>query len=218
MDNKRKDLPILFYLYLLFFFASWIVYVVWIFPWKETLGNTTLLYAIVNISIRLLFWVLPVFLFLRHIDHVDPWEYLGLKHNWRKGIITGIVFSVINFVLNLFRFGIPHPNVESITWNSVLSTSILIGFIEEIPFRGFILQKMESQFGFWMANLVSSLLFLAIHLPGWVLLHQINPINIISIFAFGALWAILFKYSRSLWGSIVAHSLNDFIAFIIFGT
>jgi membrane protease YdiL (CAAX protease family) len=217
MDNKPKISPFLFYLYLLLFFAAWTAYVIWIYPWKETLGNTTLLYAIVNITIRLLVWVLPVFLFLRHIDHVDPLEYLGLKQNWKKGVIVGIVFSIVNVFLSVLRFGAPHPSIESITWNGILSTSIFIGFIEEIPFRGFILQKFESQFGFWMANLLSSLLFLGIHLPGWFFLHQFNIINAVSVFLFGALWAILFKYSKSLWGSIIAHSLNDFITFIVFG-
>ncbi|MFN8398755.1 MAG: CPBP family intramembrane glutamic endopeptidase [Anaerolineales bacterium] len=217
MDSKSQKSPFLFYLYLLLFFATWAVYAIWIYPWKETLGNTTLLYAIVNMAIRLLVWVLPVLLFLRYIDHVDPLEYLGLKQNWKKGVLVGVVFSIVNFFLSMLRFGAPHPSIESITWNSVLSTSIFIGFIEEIPFRGFILQKFESQFGFWMANLLSSLLFLGIHLPGWFFLHQFNIINAVSIFLFGALWAILFKYSKSLWSSIIAHSLNDFIAFIVFG-
>jgi membrane protease YdiL (CAAX protease family) len=107
--------------------------------------------------------------------------------------------------------------MESVTWNSILSTSICIGIIEEIPFRGFILRKLESQFNFWIANGVSSLLFLGIHLPGWFFLHQFNIMNAIFIFIFGALWAMICKYGKSLWGSIVAHSLNDFIAFIVFG-
>jgi len=216
MKRKFVNSSSLFYLYLIVFFAVWVGYVIWIYPWKETLGNTTLLYAIVDITIRLLVWVLPVFLFLRYIDHVDPLEYLGLKQNWRKGVIIGIVFSLINFLASVIRYGTPHPSIESITWNSILSTSIFIGFVEEIPFRGFTLQKFEAQYGFWVANVVSSILFLVIHLPGWVLFNQFNIINAISIFIFGALWAILFKYSKSLWGAIIAHSLNDFIAFFVF--
>lgn len=217
MDHKPKNSPILFYLYLPVFFAVWVIYVIWIYPWKETLGNTTLLYAVVNITVRLLIWVLPVFLFLHYIDHVNPLEYLGLKQNWKQGIIVGIVFSIANFFLGILRFGAPHIAIGSVTWNSILSTSVLVGVIEEIPFRGFILQKFETQVGFWLANLLSSLLFLGIHLPGWIFLHQFSIMNAVSVLLFGALWAILFKYSKSLWSSIVAHSLNDFMAFVIFG-
>jgi len=35
------------------------------FPWMQSLGDTTFRYAMVNISLRLLVWVLPVFLYLR---------------------------------------------------------------------------------------------------------------------------------------------------------
>jgi hypothetical protein len=134
-------------------------YVFWVYPWMKSLGDTTLRYALVNITFRLLVWVLPVFLYLRNIDHLDPIEYLKLRHNWNQGIIIGIMLSIINFFGSMVRFGVPHPSMQSLTWNSVLSTSLLIGFIEEIPYRGFILRKFEERYGFWVANLLSSLFF-----------------------------------------------------------
>ena len=36
------------------------------------------------------------------------------------------------------------------------------------------------------------------------------------IFFFAVVLAILFKYGKSLWGPIIAHSLNDFISVILF--
>ena len=38
------------------------------------------------------------------------------------------------------------------TWNSVLDTSLGIGFFEEIPFRGFILQKLGARMNFWLVT------------------------------------------------------------------
>jgi hypothetical protein len=55
---------------------------------------------------------------------------------------------------------VPHVSLERVTWNSVLGTSFLVGFIEEIPYRGFMLQKFTARTGFWPANLITSLLFL----------------------------------------------------------
>ena len=191
-------------------------YVFWIYPWMQSLGNATLGYALVNISIRLLVWVLPVFLFLRFIDHVNPVEFLKLKQNWKPGILTGLVVSIVIFLISLVRYGLPHPVMRSVTWNSILSTSVLIGFIEEIPYRGFILQKFEQRLDFWMANLVTSLLFLTMHLPGWISLHVLRLDTVISIFIFSVVMAIVIKVSRSLWGPIVAHSLNDFLLSVIF--
>lgn len=182
----------------------------------KSLGESTLRYALVNTALRLLVWVAPVFAYLRYVDHRNPIEYLKLKQYWQRGLIIGIALSLINFLASMMRFGTPHPGVQSLTWNSVISTSILIGFFEEIPYRGFILQKFAERYGFWIATLLSSLLFLCIHLPGWISLHRLKAESVISVFMFGAALAIIFRVGKSLWGPIVTHSLNDFIAFIIF--
>ena len=207
-----------FIAYLLLFFALWTGWVLWIYPRVEALGNTTLIYAILNIALRLLLWVLPVFLYLRYIDHINPFTYLKLRQHWQRGILVGLAISLINFLGMLLRFGPPHLSTQYLTWNSILSTSILIGFVEEIPFRGFIFQKLHEKYSFWIANLLSSLLFLAIHLPGWISLHLLTLPTVISIFLIGIILATIFHYSKTLWSSIVAHSLNDFLSSIIFHT
>jgi membrane protease YdiL (CAAX protease family) len=61
--------------------------------------------------------------------------------------VSGLGFTGINFLLSLIRFGVPHPSAHAITWNSILGTSLFIGFVEEIPFRGFIFQIGILTFG-----------------------------------------------------------------------
>ena len=78
------------------------------------------------------------------------------------------------------------------------------------------LQKFEERWGFWVANLLSSLLFLSIHLPGWISLHLLRTESLISVFIFGFVMGLILKYGKSLWGPIITHSLNDCIAFVIF--
>jgi len=187
-----------------------------IYPWMRSLGERTLVYALVNVSIRLAVWVLPVFLYLIYVDGVNPVEYLKLKQNWKRGVILGIVLSAINLFGGMIRFGVPHPSAQSLTWNSVVSTSILIGFIEEIPYRGFMLQKFSERYGFWIAMLVSSIFFLGIHLPGWISLHLLKVSSVVFVFLFGLVMAIVFRYAKSLWAPIITHSTNDFMAFVIF--
>jgi membrane protease YdiL (CAAX protease family) len=214
-EAKKSFAPFLIYLIVFHTFWMW-GFVFWIYPWMQSLGKTTLLYALINIPLRLLVWVLPVFLYLRQIDHVQPIEYLRLKQNWKRGVMIGILLTLINFLGSVLRFGIPHPTLQSFTWNSVIGTSLLIGFIEEVPYRGFILQKFEERWGFWVANLLSSLLFLGIHLPGWISLHLLKVESVIFVFIFSVVMAIIFRYGKSLWGPIISHSTNDFIAFLIF--
>lgn len=215
-EAKAQPLFAPFVVYLVLFYSLWTGWVYWIYPPMQTLGTATLAYALTNIAARLLVWVIPVFLYLRYIDHVQPIAYLKLSRYWKRGILIGFAFSLLNFSGMVLRFGPPHPTLQYITWNSILSTSILVGFFEEIPFRGFILQKLQERLPFWAANLLSSLLFLGIHLPGWILLHSLTWSNVISIFVLGIIFAAIFYYSKTLWSSIIAHSLNDFLSSVLF--
>ncbi|GCE29775.1 hypothetical protein KDA_52590 [Dictyobacter alpinus] len=205
-----------FIVYVLLFYGLWIGWVYFIYPSMQGLGSATLVYALANIGVRLLLWVLPVFLYLRYIDHVNPIVYLKLNTYWKRGILIGLTLSLLNFLGMVLRFGWPHLSMQYVTWNSILSTSILIGLIEEIPFRGFILQKLQEKVSFWLSNLLSSLLFLGIHLPGWIMLHALTWSNVISIFVLGVIFATIFHFSKTLWSSIITHSLNDFLSAVLF--
>ena len=213
-QERRHFAP--FITYLILFYSLWIGWVYLIYPPMQALGTATLLYALANLTSRLLLWIIPVFLYLRYIDHVNPLAYLKLNQYWKRGILIGLALSVLNFLGMLVRFGPPHPSMQFVTWNSILGTSILVGFFEEVPFRGFILQKFQEKFPFWIANLLSSLLFMGIHLPGWILLHILTWSNVISIFVLGGIFALIFYYSKTLWSSIITHSLNDFLSAVLF--
>lgn len=201
---------------LLLFHGAWVFWVYRIYPWLVSLGETTLIYALVNVSLRLLIWVLPVFLYLWWVDGVDPVTYLKLRGQWHRGVAIGLLVTLVNFLLSLLRFGWPQPAFHTLTWNHCLSTFFLIGFVEEIPYRGFILQKWQERFSFWTANLLTTLLFVAIHLPGWISLHLLRAETVLFVFVFGLVMAIVFRYAQSLWSVIVAHSLNDFLAGFLF--
>lgn len=213
---KAKHLFSPFIAYLLLFYGFWIGWIYLIYPPMQALGTATLTYALASIVARLLLWVVPVFLYLRYIDHVNPIIYLKLNQYWGRGILVGLALSLLNFLGMLLRFGPPHLSMQYVTWNSILGTSILVGFVEEIPFRGFIFQKFQERLPFWIANLLSSLLFLAIHLPGWILLHALTWSNVISIFVLGVIFVIIFYFSKTLWSSIITHSLNDFLSAVLF--
>jgi len=214
-EQKRKTAS--FVTYLIVFHLFWMMgFVFWIYPWMKTLGEATLRYALVNAGVRLLVWVLPVFLYLRYIDRVNPVDYLKLKQNWKRGVAVGVLLSLLNLFGSMIRFGWPHLNAHAFTWNSVMSTSILIGFVEEIPYRGFMLQKFAEYWGFWLAAILSSVLFLGMHLPGWISLHMLRAGAGVNVFVFGFVMAIVFRYTRSLWAPIITHSTNDFLFLVLF--
>jgi CAAX protease family protein len=206
-----------FLAYVVAFHLLWIAWPFFLYPRLLSVGNTTLTYWALNLTFRFLYWIAPVLLYLRYVDGVNPFAYLKLTGHVRRGVIVALALTVVNVIGTFARFGAPHLSMARVTWNSILGTSFSIGFIEEIPYRGFMLQKFGERVNFWFANLITSLLFVGIHLPGWIALHTLNAGAAISIFVFGAVMAIAFRYSKSLWAPILTHSANDCLSFVIFG-
>jgi membrane protease YdiL (CAAX protease family) len=213
---KRRLMP--FIGYLACFYLAWtFVWVYGVYPWaNRTVGDATLLYALINIVFRLVIWVLPVFWYLRYIDHVNVLDYLQLKQSWRRGVIVGLTVSVLDFLGTMARIGQPAWGGAHVTWNSIVGTSILVGVFEEIPFRGFMLQKLRERFDFVTSTVISSILFVGVHIPGWILLGSLTAYNVIYIFGFGAVMVIILSYSKSLWAPIISHSLNDCLSNVLF--
>jgi len=205
-----------FLLYLVCFHVTWTAWVLLGYPRLRLLGEETLLYMLINVVVRALVWVLPVFIYLRYVNGVSPTRYLKLREHWRGGLLAALVFSIFNFLFFVAQHGLPQFHTGDITWNSVLSTTFLIGFVEEVPYRGFIFQQLNEWFSFSEAAVISSLLFVTIHLPGWLSLHLFRTQSVIFIFVFGMLMVALLRYSKSLWAPIVSHSLNDFFSVVLF--
>lgn len=210
----RSFVPFLTYVVL--FHVAWAAWPFFVYPRLRSIGEATLAYAVVNLSIRVLVWVVPVVVYLRRVDHVGALDYLKLTSHVRRGLAVGAVLTVLNLIGSIARFGMPHPSLARVTWNSLLGTSLLVGVIEETPYRGFMLQKFAERLGFWRANLITSLLFLLVHVPGWIALHSLRAGTAVTIFVFGVVMSVAFRYSNSLWAPIVAHSTNDFLSFVVF--
>jgi membrane protease YdiL (CAAX protease family) len=213
--NRTSFAP--FLVYVAAFHLLWIAWPVFLYPRLVTVGSETLTYAVINLSFRFLYWIAPVLLYLRYVDGVDPFEYLRMTPPVRRGLMLALVLTAINVIGTFARFGMPHLSLQRVTWNSVLGTSFLIGLFEEIPYRGFMLRKFSERMNVWLANLVTSLLFLSIHLPGWIALHIFNPGAAVSVFLLGVVFAWAVSYSGSLWSAIITHSANDCLTFVIFG-
>jgi membrane protease YdiL (CAAX protease family) len=139
-----------FAVYIGLFVISWAVYVLFFYRHVQALGEDSLAYAATNIAVRLTVWLLPVFLLLKVVDRTESLRALGLIDNRKRGALVGFGLSAFLLTIAFLRFGWPHDIGRYVTWNSILSTSFGIGLFEEIPFRGFILQKLQTRMNFWL--------------------------------------------------------------------
>lgn len=105
-------------------------------------------------------------------------------------------------VKGLFRG--PHDPVDYLV---LILLCCLIGFSEELVFRGYLIVRFEQIFkSTWHAVLLSSLLFGAIHL------YQGGDGAIVET-AVGLAFGLFFVRFRRLWPLVAAHALMDYWAF-----
>ncbi len=201
-----------FTLYLIFFFALWAFSRIMLIPWLEhqQIGATD---AVETIW-KFLVFVVPVLLYLSLIDHVKPLAYLRLTSQLKQGLIWGIIGCLPSLVI-LLSYLFSHHFILQPQKTNIWENIIFVGITEEIPFRGFLLQKLEPVLGFWPASILASLLFVLIHVPEWLEMGQTSPAfwlrSTIGLFIVGWLLCLLLRQSRSLWSCVIAHSFYNLV-------
>lgn len=166
---------------------------------------------LVNLSFYICIFVVPVILYLKFIDRVNPFTYLKLDHNVRSGVFKGILIGafVFTFILIKNRFEVyRHVYIKQDIF--YILGKIVVGPLEEIPFRGFYMQKFSKYMSFWKSNILSSMLFCIMHVIG-----QVRVGSVILIFMIGLWMGYILKKTQSLWCISIIHSIYDLSIWII---
>jgi CAAX amino terminal protease family. len=84
---------------------------------------------------------------------LPPTNVLGVNSEIKSGIIVGLSF-ICYLSIRTFLSGVRtiNFNIGIYYWIGGLIT----GFVEEVPFRGFLFQKLQEYLTFWKANLGQS--------------------------------------------------------------
>lgn len=167
-----------------------------------------------DLLINVAICIVPVGAYLKFKSKVDVLDYLKLKGNATYGIIMGLIVSMIFCILLLAKniivgFGEINFNL-GIFWVN----GLLVGFIEEIPFRGFLMQKLSDHIKFWKANICTTIVFVAMHMPIWIALSKPLLRTSILVSCSSIALGYLFKKYNSLWTPIICHSVYDLCFFI----
>ncbi|QVL31958.1 CPBP family intramembrane metalloprotease [Telmatocola sphagniphila] len=202
--------------FLLVFYLLWTSWAYLLFHYPAELD-----WGILKALVRLLVWVLPVFLYVRLVLHREPFQYLGLIQNVRKGLLYGLIASVLypgliaayRMLFEEAKFQVPEK------WNSWLNPILSAPLAEEILFRGFVLQQLIEITTRKKALLISAMLFAISHLPYWVLTDEMTGIDLLlaqlKIFFYGLIFGALFLIAKSLWASITLHTINNFLSIAV---
>lgn len=150
-----------------------------------------------NIAMKWLVWVLPIFIVLAN---KKPLEFLRLRPNvfsrFFVGLLAGLLYGCC-VVLFETATGQKTFNVNAL----LLLPRVLVAAAlpEELLFRGYALRKLGT-LPFWLVNLLTSLLFLVFHLPGWFYYGLPSVQEIVGVFIVALLAGLLVRQTKSLSG------------------
>jgi membrane protease YdiL (CAAX protease family) len=187
--------------------------------------------TISQIGITLSIFIVGSWICVRFLDK-RKWETFGLsfRGTWLRelglGILAGIVFSGAIFVVEWLMGWI---DIQGLAWNTrppqemlavlylAILDNVVVAFMEEIPFRGYLLQTLEEWLGTPTAVIITSALFGIMHLMnasarGWTV--YVIPF---TLTLFGFMMASAYLARRSLWIPIGLHFAWNFCEYEIFG-
>jgi hypothetical protein len=140
------------------------------------------------------------------------WKTIGFRAPDRRGDLLYFIVPFIPMFINFI------PGVEVTSFRYLLEAAVItlmVGFVEEVIFRGLMLNALKVR-GLWKAAIITALLFGLTHalnvLAGKSLAEDVT--QIFYAVAIGFAFAALVLRTGILWPLVLAHWLIDFVNFI----
>lgn len=194
----------LFWLVTFVFFLLWALRVLFL-PAPMT---TTGLSFLNNTSLRILLFFCP-FLLAAVFLHKESLRDTFALH---KPKVTGIIIASV-YSLGLLYFELTTKAVTLPTNPWVFLNFPFAPVIEELVFRGYIFTNLERTTGKVQAVLISSVLFVLIHFPGWIFLSELKGEAFLTatgqVFLFSLVQGVIRLYAKSVYPNIAVHLINN---------
>lgn len=211
-------------LFLCAFFVLWTLRATWGYAIDESIVSPTLRSAYSHL-IKFLLWVLPAAAFGYWLRDARPAKYLGLSvfpngRSWRLSL--GVTFGFL-LVVTLVEMGIGRKHfspagLTSLTLFAGLLQFVVSPLLEELLFRGLVMKELLTLVPSYLANALTSLLFVGAHLPYWLShggLTQAMLTNALGVFLFSILAGWLFARTGSIWPPTLAHITNNLLSSLL---
>jgi membrane protease YdiL (CAAX protease family) len=208
-----------FALFLALFFVVWALRATVGFHVDEQLpeGGARQVYSLIS---KILLWLVPAVLYALAIRSDRPAQSLRL--GWPDFSLRGWRTVLIGLAaLAAVAWGAAHAHDAT---SAQLGTALLArglgtaawafpsAFVEEAFFRGLVQTELTERLRFAMANVVTSLLFVAIHLPHWLWMHGFDSglwRMSAGVFFVGLVTGYLTRRTGSIWPAAAWHTANN---------
>lgn len=170
-----------------------------------------------ELVVKPIIWLVPLYFLVKR--EKAKWTSIGIVFNnfFRTVyfvLTLGFVFSLFAVLVNYLKYGGLNfaANLTEVTFWGAIGLSFITATSEEITFRGYLLTRLMSVIkSEWMANLIISIGWAAIHLPIAVLDWKLEGMSLIiytlvvSLFSVGT--TFVFLRTKNIAAPILLHVL-----------
>lgn len=144
---------------------------------------------------------------------------------FNKSLILTIIISLVYIITMMI---ITHKgfwfNSEIILWLVVIKY-IIVGFVEEVVFRGWGYNSLSNIISHKKAMIITTILFILLHIPAYFIkLLRFGTFDFIgmigqtsSVLIWGIVFCWLLKKGKSIWNPIIAHTIYDLMYVLLVG-
>lgn len=221
--ERAASLPLVAFLAL--FLTAWTLRATWLYRVDESIASPVARGIFSNL-VKFLLWVVPALAVARwRCPEASPAGYLGLTEwpraaRWKRCAIATVAYllAVAAFELAIGGKAVSPSRLAAVPPLLLLMSLGASPLLEEILFRGLILKELMGLVRPASANVLASLLFVAVHLPYWLShggLSEAMASQAVGVFGFSLVAGWLYEGSASVWPSTVAHIFNNLLASLL---
>lgn len=168
-----------------------------------------------------IFVIIAILLFSRYFENRSVASFgLTARHPLKNigiGLLTGFVFLLFVFLVNLFFGSIKVSfHLESISWLYVIASFfgfLFQGTMEEVVCRGFIMNTVSAKTNVWMGVIINSIIFTALHGVN----DSVTALAIFNLFLASLILSFIFYLSDNLLLVGAFHAIWNFLLGPFFG-
>jgi membrane protease YdiL (CAAX protease family) len=159
-------------------------------------------------------------LFMRRLVDRESFESLGFTwtgYSNEAGLGFFTAFAILG-IGSLILVAIGYLSFITITFDATrflmeIVVMIIVAFVEELLFRGYLLHNLMLSLNKWIALVISALLFSAFHSAN----PDVSVFAIVNIFIAGLLLGINYIFTKNLWFGIFFHFAWNYLQGPVFG-
>lgn len=213
MKEKHLKISTVVISYLVFF-AGWVIRVVCV----DLSGMNEFLAWAIGFLTHVVWWPLFTFFLIKRYSNdlnVSFKEMLATKPKLKillPLLAITVIYNVAGYLIDSSGYG------TNMKLYDLIITAATVGIFEESVFRGWFLNSISVFVSERKANLISSVLFVLIHYPGWIHAgYELNTIIItsVSVYILSLFFGWAFRKNRSIWTGAIFHSAWDLITWIL---